>query len=80
MHARGAIEQDLIVQQDAAFIGANESGDGIERQRFARAAGSKQDRHSGGGAEFEIQRKTSGIRPGGVLLANPGFDHKPRGS
>ena len=74
--ARRAIEQNLIVQQDAAFIGMHESGDGIERQRFARAAGTKQDCHSGSGVEFDIQRKTGGIRPGGVLLANPRLDHK----
>ena len=75
MHARGAVEEDLIVQQDASFIGAHESGDGIERQSLAGAARTKQHRHSGGGAELQIQRKTGGIRPGRVLLANPRLDH-----
>ena len=42
MHAGCAVEQNLVVQQDASFVGPNESGDGIERQRFAGAAWSEQ--------------------------------------
>ncbi len=55
MHAGRGVEQDLIVQQDTSFVGAYESGDGIERERFARAARTKQHGHSGGGAEFEVE-------------------------
>src|ERR1700734_585695 len=75
MHARSGVEQDLVVQQDAAFVGAHEPGDGIERQRLAGAARSKQHRHSAGGRELEIQGKTGGIRHGRVLLANTRLDH-----
>ena len=57
MYARGAVEEDLIVQQDAAFIGTHESGDGIEGQSFAGAARTEQDRHSGGGAEIRDPAK-----------------------
>ena len=57
MHARGAVEQDLIVQQDASFVGAHESGDGIERQRLAGAARTEQHRHAGGGAEIRDPAK-----------------------
>src|SRR5262249_34567636 len=47
--ARGAVEQDLVVEKNAAFVGWNESGDGIEGQGLARAARAKQNRDSRAG-------------------------------
>src|SRR5580698_8117616 len=75
MHPGSAVEQDLVVEQDAAFVGAHEAGDRVECQRFSSAARTKQDRHAGGGLKFEIQRKAGGIGTRRVLLANSGLDH-----
>src|ERR1700681_1678584 len=75
MHARGAIEQDLIVQQDASFIRPYKSGNAIERQRLAGAARSEKHRDSFFGLEFYIQRKTGRLGTGWEVLADPRPDH-----
>ena len=75
VHAGRGVVQDVVVQQDAAFIGLHESGDGIEHQRLARAAGAEEHRHAGGGREFQIQREARGIGSGSEGFAEPGLQH-----
>ena len=38
MHSRGCIEKELVLHQNAAFVGMSETGKAIERQRFPGAA------------------------------------------
>src|SRR5207245_6545405 len=42
VHAGCAIEKNLIIEQDASFVGANEAGDGVEREGLTGAAWSKE--------------------------------------
>ena len=71
MNAGGAVEQDVVVEQNAAFVGPHESGDGIEHQRLARAAGTEQHGDAGGGLKFQIEREPGGIGARGKCLAEP---------
>ncbi len=70
VHARCAVEQDLVVKQDAAFVGAHESGDGIERQRFAGAARAEQHGESARRLEFDVEREAGRLGAFRILLAN----------
>jgi len=57
MNAGGGVEQNVVVEQDAAFFRPHESGDAVENQGFARAAGPEQHRHAGRGVKLQIERK-----------------------
>jgi hypothetical protein len=51
------LEEQIVVDQDAAFVGADESGDGIEHQGFAGSAGAEQHGYAGRGGELQVERK-----------------------
>ena len=70
MNSGVTIEENLVIQQNAALVGTHESGDGVERKGLARAAGPEQNRESAGGLEFDVERETGGLVPGRKLLAN----------
>ena len=57
MNARAGVEEDAVVEQDAAGIGFDETGDGIEREGFARTTGSEENGDAGSGFEFDIERE-----------------------
>src|SRR5580658_3783543 len=42
VYATGGVEQDLVVQHDAAFVGTHKTGDGIEDLSFPGPAWSEQ--------------------------------------
>src|ERR1700693_550608 len=75
MHARGAVEQYLVVQQDASFIRPDESGNAIERQRLAGAAWPEKHRDPVFSKELHIQRKPGRLGTGRKVLADPRPDH-----
>ena len=75
MDSRGGVVKDVVFEQDAAFVGLHESGDGIEHQRFAGAAGAEEHRDAGGGGEFEIQREARGIGSRSERFAEPCLQH-----
>ena len=58
MDAGGAVEQEIVVKEDAAFIGAHESGNGIEDKRFSGTAGAEQNGDAGGRLKFQVERKS----------------------
>ena len=62
------VEENFIVEQNAAFIRTHEAGDQIERERLAGPAGSEENRNAGGRLKFELERECRGIRPGGDHL------------
>jgi hypothetical protein len=76
MNAGCAVEQDLIVEHNAAFVGADESGDGIEGERFAGSAGSEQDGDAGAGLKFEVEGKGRGVDSRGKSFSDAGVDHR----
>ena len=75
VHARGRVEQDLVVEQDAAFLRHGEAGDRVERQGFPGAARPEQHRDAGAGAELDIQGEGGRIRPGREPFADAQFEH-----
>ena len=56
--------------------GAHEAGDHVERQRLARSARPEQDRDARRGAEFEIEREGSRVRPRRETLSNLELEHQ----
>src|SRR2546423_1954834 len=75
VYLRRCIEQNAIVEQDAAFVGAGEAGDAIQRQRFARAARAKQNRNARRGVNIHVEMKTRRFRPWSKPLDDSGLDH-----
>jgi hypothetical protein len=57
VHAGRAIEQNIVVEKNSAFVGLDETGNRIEHQGFARAAGAEQDCYASGGGELQIELK-----------------------
>ena len=78
--AGGGVEQDVVVEEDAAGVGADEAGDGVESEGLAGSAGSEQDGGAGarGGFEFEVEGEGGGLGTGGELFADFGANHRPR--
>ena len=68
-YAGCAVEENLVIQQDATLVRASESGNGIERQCLSRAAGSEEDGDSRPGAEIQIQREGRGAWAGRELFS-----------
>ena len=66
--ARSGIEEDAVVEQNAAGIGRDETGDGIERERLARAAGSIERGHAGRGFEFDVEVKAGRFGSGREIV------------
>src|SRR5271154_4139261 len=75
VNARGAVKKNLIVQQDAPFVRANESGDRIQGQRFPRAAGPEKHGNPGRRLEIHVERKSRGVRARRKLLAYARLHH-----
>ena len=61
---RCAVEQDFVVQHDAAAGGCHEAGDGIQDDRLAGAGRAEQCRDSGRGLEFDIHAVSLPGAPG----------------
>ena len=55
VHAGGAVEQQIVVQQDASFVWPHESGDCVQHQSFSGAAGAEQNGDARGGLKFEVE-------------------------
>src|SRR5262249_31205894 len=51
---RGRVEQNLIVEQDAAGVRLDEPGDAVERERLARAACAEQHRDPSARSQLNI--------------------------
>src|SRR5688572_24552967 len=71
----GMVEEDRVVQQDAAFRGADKSGDAVEGERLARAGRSEEHGYAGGGLKVEIEREVGRFARGRVMLADADLDH-----
>src|SRR5271165_3261887 len=69
----------MVVDHDTACIGADESGDAIERQCLARAAGSEKDGDAGRGCEREVEREASRFGTRAVLFPDAGLNHRAVG-
>src|SRR4029077_19950213 len=55
VHAGRTVEQNVVVEQNSAFVGRDEASDRIEHQGLARAAGAKQHRYAGRGGKLQIE-------------------------
>ena len=70
-----AVEQNLVVEQDAAFLGPHEAGDGIQNQGLARPARAEQHGHSGPRLEFNLKRESGRVASLGKALGEASLQH-----
>jgi len=68
MHARPGVEQDPVVEQDAAGIGGREAGDAFEGEGFPGAAWSVKHGHARVCFDFHIEREGSRFDACGELF------------
>ena len=75
VYMRDFVEQNLFVEQDTACIGARETCNAIERERFAGAAGSEQRSDAGARLQFDFERECGGIRLRRKALGDARLNH-----
>ena len=63
VHAGFGVEEDAVVKKDAAGVGPDETGDGIEGEGFAGAAGSVERGDASGGLKLDFEVEAGGFRP-----------------
>src|SRR5262249_14656984 len=70
------IEENCVVEQDAAFLGTHEPGDHVKRKRLSRTAGAEQHRDARSRLEIEIQGEASGVRSRREAFPGSCLDHR----
>jgi hypothetical protein len=73
--AGGGIEEKNVVDEDAAFAWGGETGDGIEGEGLASAAGTEEDSDAGTGGEVEVEGEGMGVLAFWEGHADAGVDH-----
>src|SRR6266436_8806735 len=76
MDAGCAVEQDLVVEQNAPLVRTHETANRVEHQCFARAARAEQYGHARGHGKFQVERESSGIGPGRERFAKARLNHR----
>src|ERR1035438_2614785 len=58
LNVGGSVEEDGVVKQDAAGIGAGEPGDGFEEHGLTGSGAAIDGRHAGADREINVERKS----------------------
>jgi hypothetical protein len=69
--ARG-VEEGAAVDADESGVGPLQPGDGLERERLARARRAEEDGHAGRRLELHVEREAAARH----LLPNPDGEHR----